>query len=176
MRGPCRAAPAAHVVRVLSVVALTALLVLFASAAMAQDAPAPQPKKPEEQPVAAAPVTEESPEAVPVAVVHDGDDPVGIQLAFSLKETFSRSPLFRLAGAEEKKISVRVATRAEFPGRPGLGTVYALTWVYSERPDVLGFFLDAQVGAALRDEVNDAAKAVAARTDEVAARYGYLFE
>lgn len=132
----------------------------------AEPAPAPAPVEadPNERP------------AIPVAVVHQGDDPLGIQLAFALKETFSSSPLFRLAGAEDKRITVRVTTLAEFPARPSMGTCFGLTWAFAEKSDVLAFFLEDGAGCVSFGETGEQATAIAARTDAVADRFGYLFE
>ena len=160
----------------LSLAVLLAFAIVAAGPALAQEAPA-QPAKPPAEP-APAPLEAEVDErpAVPVAVLHQGEDPQGIQLAFALKEFFSRSPLFKLAEPESKRVVVRIASRAEFPGRPGLASCYGATWVFAEKNDVLALFLEDGAGVVTRGQTQDEAAALAARTDGVADRFGYLFE
>ncbi|NEP77027.1 MAG: hypothetical protein F6K39_01920 [Okeania sp. SIO3B3] len=155
---------------------MLAAVVLSAGYVLAQESPA-QPAKPPAEP-APAPVEVETAErpAIPVAVLHQGEDPQGIQLAFALKEVFSRSPLFRLAEAESKRVVVRIASRAEFPGRPELASCYGVTWVFAEKSDVLALFLEDAAGVVTHGQTQNEAAALAARTDGVADRFGYLFE
>lgn len=153
---------------------------LAAPSAWAQTPPAQpvaeQPAAPAEPAPVPAPMPENDRPAIPVAVVHQGDDPQGIQLAFALKEVFSRSPLFKLAQGEDKRVVVRVSSRAEFPGRPELASCYGVTWVFAEKNDVLALFLEDGAGVLTRGQTQDEAAALAARTDAVADRFGYLFE
>ena len=145
--------------------------------ALAQAAEAPQPKAPQavRQPVEAQPEAP-VPAGTPVNVVHVGDDPVGLRLAFMLKERLGRSPLFTLSSKEEKKIELRLYTRPEFPGRSHLASVYAVSWVFSEGPSTLAYALGQDVGLVDADKAAEEAEALAARTDKIASQYGYLFE
>lgn len=150
-----------------------ALVLAVASGALAQG---PSPQRPGQAPRTAAQPQEENGPRIPVSVEHAGSDPIGIRLAFALKEAFGKSPLFRMATAEEKKISVRVTTKAEFVDRPGLASGWSVIWLFTEQSDVLGFYLESDMGFADRDVVSDAAVALASRTEEVARRFSYLFE
>jgi hypothetical protein len=115
-------------------------------------------------------------DALPVSVEHVGDDPLGLRLAFTLKERFAASPLFRLVEGDAKKLRVRIETQSEFPSRPNLATVYSLVWQYVEGPQTLPYFLDARLGLAGAEDVYATAQAIAGRTDRIASQYGYLFE
>lgn len=113
---------------------------------------------------------------IPVAVEHQGTDPVGMRLALHLKETFQKSGLFRLAEPEEKHLSLRLTTRAQFMDRPFLGSAYVLVWRYVESRDVLAYFLNERLGFVDADVVAQEAEVLVAETDRVTGRYGYLLE
>jgi hypothetical protein len=144
---------------------------------LAQATEAQQPKAPQavRQPVEAQPETP-VPAGTPVSVTHTGDDPVGLRLAFMLKERLGRSPLFTLSSKEEKKVELRLATRVEFPGRAHLASIYAMTWVFSDGPATLAYALAQDVGLVEAGTVAEEAEALAARTDKIVSQYGYLFE
>lgn len=158
----------------LAICGLWAALVLAVAAGAAAQEPSPQ--RPGPAPRNAVQPQEEGGPRIPVSVEHAGADPIGTRLAFALKETFSKSPLFRVTTDEEKKISVRVTTRAEFADRPGLASGWSVVWLFTEQSDVLGFYLESDMGFADRDAVADAAVSLASRTEEVARRFSYLFE
>lgn len=134
------------------------------------------PQRPGSAPRVAAEVQRENGPRIPVSVEHAGSDPIGIRLAFALKETFGKSVLFRLAAGEEKKITLRIATKAEFTDRPGLASSWVAIWLFTEQSDVLGFYLESELGFTNRDDLSDVALTLASRTEEVAKRFSYLFE
>ncbi len=142
--------------------------------AQQSDQPSAQPKQ--------APVEQEQTESdqvqdrLPVFIEHEGADPVGLRLAFHLKETFQKSGLFRLAKPDEKHFSLRLVTREQFTDRPYLGSVYALVWRYVESRDVLAYSLGERLGFVDADVVVQEAEVIAAETDRVKGRYGYLLE
>lgn len=139
--------------------------------------PAPQAGQPKGQPAKAGEGAKEAGQPGRlVAVQHTGDDPVGLKLAFHLKERLAKSPLFRMAGKDDKRIVIRLTTRAEFPGRAHLAAVYSVAWVYAEKEEVLAYFLTQDVGLVDADKVVEEAEALTARTDKIAGQYGYLFE
>ncbi len=160
---------------VLNCLGLPVLFLLFsAGAGWAADQPAAQPRQaPAEQEQGE---NEQEKVGLPVLIEHEGTDPVGLRLAFHLKETFQKSSLFRLAGAEEKHFSLRLVTREQFRDRPYLGSVYALVWRYVESREVLAYFLGERLGFADADAVAQEAEVIAAETDRVKGRYGYLLE
>ncbi|NJB68794.1 hypothetical protein GGQ74_002467 [Desulfobaculum xiamenense] len=122
------------------------------------------------------PTPAEALRATPVAIVHTDIDNVGTRLVFHLKEVLNKSSLFSLSAADEKKIKLVVRTREEFPGRPGLGSVYSVTWIFSASENVLNHYLASEVGVVSAADVAATAEALAGRTDAVAAQYAYLFE
>ncbi len=111
-----------------------------------------------------------------VAVQHEGADSAGAKLAFQLKDSFNTSSLFDLTDMDVPKITLYISTVSEFPGRPEVGSAFAVVWTYSESEGTLKHYLSREVGV-----VNDAtARAAAGRlaelTDVIAVKYRYLFE
>lgn len=133
-------------------------------------APAPAAPAP-----AAAPVQETKVTGTPVLVEHTGSDILGARLAFALKEILARSAQFRVTAGNEKKLLVLLGTKEEFPGRPGLGSVYTAVFCYSESEATLKYHLDNTGGVVQADGVDDLARLLANRTAEVAARFAYLY-
>jgi len=155
-------------------VIFVAFLVFLVVPCLAADQPAAQPKQ--APPGQEQGLGEEDRARLPVLVEHDGTDPVGLRLAFHLKETFQKSGRFRLAGPEERHFSLRLVTREQFKDRPHLGSVYALVWRYVESREVLSHFLEEHLGFVDADVVAQEAEVIAAKTDRVRGRYGYLLE
>ena len=142
-----------------------------------QEQPAAPPRQalPDEEAVETL-ETDANQRGIPVLVEHLGTDPVGMRLALHLKETFQKSSLFRLAGPEEKHFSLRLVTRPQFTERPYLGSAYVLVWRYVESREVLAYFLGDRLGFVDADVVAQEAEVLAAETDRVKGRYGYLLE
>ncbi len=113
---------------------------------------------------------------IPVMVVYQDMDSLGRRLVFNLRERFNKSGMFRLSGYKEKKIKLIIASQDEFKGRPGLSSIYSLVWTYSYAEDVLGTYLDTQVGIIEAGHLQEIAETIAARTDEIFLQYSYLFE
>ena len=111
-----------------------------------------------------------------MSVEQRGTDEVGARLVFHVKELFNKKSLFSLSTKDGKKLKLILTTREEFPERPALGTVYAAVWVYSESEATLKYFLDSRVGAVDASQAAQVAEALAAATDDLAAKYAYLFE
>lgn len=140
----------------------------------AADQPSAQPRQaPAENDQAA---LEQARDKLPVVIEHEGADPAGLRLAFHLKETFQKSGLFRLSKQDEKHFSLRLVTREQFADRPYLGSIYALVWRYVESKDVLAYFLGERLGFVDADIVEQEAEVLAAETDRIRERYGYLLE
>lgn len=158
---------------------ILSLLCLAPSAATAEDAAETASSDEVTAPVSPLPDTPSSDptdRTTPVFVVHSGTDDTGVKLAFALKELFNRASLFRLTDQDEKKLTLQVTTRPEFPSRPRLGSVYSVTWLYSESEGTLKFFLDSEIGTVDAHDAEQIARSIAARTDAVSLRYSYLFE
>lgn len=111
-----------------------------------------------------------------VAVVHDGTDSIGARLATRLKERFNSSNLFQLTEKDGPKIILLLSSTPEFNERPGLGSVYSLTWTFSQNENHLSYLLTREVGAVSPDKLEDLVNTAVARTDGLAVKYGYLFQ
>lgn len=112
---------------------------------------------------------------VPVDVQHLGSDRLGPRLALELKERFNLSSLFALTPTDTPKLKLVLRTTEEFPGRPGLGTAVSVAWVYSGGAGLLAHHLDGMVAVTDAAGVAALVSAIAARTDDVAGSYAYLF-
>ena len=114
--------------------------------------------------------------AIPVQIKHDSTDQAGRRLIFHIRERFSESGLFRLSDKEEQKIVIHMETRMEFPDRPGISSIYAVTWTFSYGEDVLSNYLESRTGIAGMESLGATAEEFVARTYEIYSRYSYLFE
>lgn len=164
-------------------VLLGALLVLLGTVPVLAQAPG-QEAKPKASPPAVAPAapepapkkTEEAAgKKTPVSIDHDDADPVGARLAYRVKELLGRSSLMVPTNRDEKKIVIVLKTKEEFPGRPNLCSIYAVSWLFSSREGSLKYFLASEAGIVDASNVDQAAEALLGRTDKLASTYGYLF-
>ena len=105
--------------------ALGLALLLPAVPAFAADAPAQTDAAIPDKPTR---ITERTP---PVAVEYEGNDSIGSRLATRVKETLNSSNLFSLTDKDTPKIRILIATQPEFKDRPGVGSAYAVVWVFS---------------------------------------------
>ena len=110
-----------------------------------------------------------------VAVIHEGADSIGARLATRLKERFNASNLFILEEKDQPKLRLLLNTMAEFPSRPGVGSVYSVTWVFSQSEGHLAYLLARNVGVLTIEEVDALADTLLERTDGLGVMYGYLF-
>ncbi len=113
--------------------------------------------------------------STPVAVEHSGTDNLGAQLSTSVKERLNGSNLFLLEEKDVPKFRILLSTKSEFEGRPNLGSVYAVVWVFSLSDTTLRHFLLREVGILAPEDVNSVAAKIIEQTDQLAVRYGYLF-
>lgn len=112
----------------------------------------------------------------PVAVEFEGNDSIGSRLATRVKETLNSSNLFSLSDKDTPKIRILIATKPEFPSRPGVGSAYSVIWVFSQSENILRHFLTSEVGVLTPDQINELAARLVEETDGLATRYGYLFQ
>ena len=112
----------------------------------------------------------------PVAVEYEGNDSIGSRLATRVKETLNSSNLFSLTDKDTPKIRILIATQPEFKDRPGVGSAYAVVWVFSQSENILRHYLTREVGVVTPDEINGLAAKLVEETDSLATRYGYLFQ
>jgi hypothetical protein len=113
-----------------------------------------------------------------VSVQTEGVDGIGARLGTQLKERFNRSSLFTLA-AEEKdapKLLVMLMTSPEFPGRPNMGSIYSVCWVFSQGRGYLGYLLARDLGTMNYEDVEALTDKLVERTDGIAAKYGNLWK
>lgn len=111
----------------------------------------------------------------PVAVEFEGTDSIGSRLATRVKETLNSSNLFSLSDKDTPKIRLLIATKPEFPSRPGVGSAYSVIWVFSLSEATLRHYLAQEVGVLTPEDVNGLAARIVEQTDKMASRYGYLF-
>ncbi|HMM37699.1 MAG TPA: hypothetical protein PKB11_02975 [Desulfovibrio sp.] len=111
---------------------------------------------------------------VPVVVDYEGEDALGQRLAFELREAFRASAGFRLTGTGDKGLRLRLRAVPEFKDRPGLGSIYAVSWLFSEGGNVLSYFLDSGLGVIDEGSLKREAQSLTARTDELSGRFAYL--
>lgn len=185
-----------HIARSLAVVVLLLLTFLLpCGPVLAQQAPAkaaetgqkPEAKAEQKPPKAEAKAEAKSEakaekkrevpdaERVPVFVEAVGEDVLGQRLVFELREALRTSAGFRLAKAGDKALRMRVAAVPEFKERPQIGSAYAVTWLFSEGGNVLSYYLESGLGLVDETRLKGEAQSLAARTDELAGRFAYLF-
>jgi len=111
-----------------------------------------------------------------VAVIHEGADSIGARLAMRLKERFNASNLFKLEERDQPKMRLLLNTMAEFPSRPGAGSIYSITWVFSQSEGHLAYLLARDVGILTLEEVDALTDSLVERTDGIGVKYGYLFK
>ena len=79
--------------------------------------------------------------STPVWVELEGTDSIGARLGMRLKEAFNGSNLFSLTDKDMPKMRLLVSTQSEFPGRPGVGSVYSICWTFTQGEGYLGYLL-----------------------------------
>ena len=164
-------------------VLLAGLLVLLGVVPVLAQSPGQEAKPKAPPPAAAAAAPEPAPKKAeepagkktPVTIDHDDADPVGARLAYRLKELLGRSSLMVPTNRDEKKIVIILKTKEEFPGRPNLCSIYAVSWLFSSREGALKYYLASEAGIVDASAVDQAAEALLGRTDKLASTYGYLF-
>ncbi|BAV92538.1 hypothetical protein [Candidatus Desulfovibrio trichonymphae] len=114
-----------------------------------------------------------------ISVQPEGTDSIGARLGTRLKERFNSSNLFTLNDNEEKdtpRLLLLLSTSPEFSGRPGVGSIYSVCWVFSQGKGYLGYLLARDMGAVNYEEIEAVVDKLAERTDAIAAKYGNLWK
>lgn len=140
--------------RLLSLLALL-LTVCFAAPAFAEDA---APRKNERR--------------TPVIVEFEGGDALGTALFTKLKEEVNSTNPATPKG--DAKFRILLSTAAEFPSRPGVGSVFSVVWTLALSEGSMEYYLVRDLGVVTPDTVNNVVARILSRTEGVAARYGYL--
>lgn len=114
-----------------------------------------------------------------IRVETEGTDSIGARLATRLKERFNQSSLFSLSGEDEKdtpELRLLLNTVPEFPGRPGIGSVYGVCWVLSPGKGYLGHLLGREIGTVNSEDMDALVDKLVERTDGIAAKYANLLK
>ena len=114
-----------------------------------------------------------------ISVMLDGTDSLGARLSTRLKERFNQSSLFRLNPEMDKdtpELRLLLNTAPEFPGRPSVGSVYGVCWVFSQGKGYLGYLLGREVGTVNSDDMDALVDKLVERTDGIAAKYSNLWK
>ena len=133
-------------------------------------------KKPEPAPAVADTPAETTSRTTPIFISQKGADVLGSILAYEVTSACNSSSLFKLTTDDQPNISVMITTLAEFSSRPEIGSVYSIVWVFSENNSNLKYFLAQDAGIITKENTPMLAKTIAAKTDQLAMQYGYLFE
>ncbi len=173
MPRPYRFAP---FLTVLAVAALLALAVPTTALAQA-DKPAVA-AKPEGQAIPDTPKKDMGVDGrrTPVAIEHGDTDVVGTRMVYHLKELLGRSSLMSLTTKDEKKLVLAIQTQTEFTGRPAVSSIYSVAWLYSAKDGTLRYYLSSDTGIVDAATLEQTVEAILAKTDKMAATYGYLFQ
>lgn len=108
----------------------------------------------------------------PVVVEFEGNDAIGVTLFSRLQAKInSANPA---NPAREAKFRILLSTAAEFPSRPGVGSVYAVVWTLALSEGSMEYYLVRDLGIVTPDTVDEVADRIVSRTEGVSARYGYL--
>jgi hypothetical protein len=155
------------------------LLLTFSGSALAADAVTGAVSgKVQQQPAKTQPDTPAKVEtrSTAVAVIHEGGDSIGARLTMRLKERFNASNLFKLEEKDQPKLRLLLTTMEEFSSRPGIGSVYSITWAFSQSEGHLAYLLARDVGVLTMEEVDALTERLLERTDGIGVKYGYLFK
>lgn len=108
----------------------------------------------------------------PVVVEFEGNDSIGAALFASLQKKINvNNPA---NPQREAKFRILLSTAAEFPSRPGVGSVYAVVWTLALSEGSMEYYLVRDLGIVTPDTVDEVADRIVSRTEGVSARYGYL--
>ena len=108
----------------------------------------------------------------PVLVEFEGVDAIGNELASKLSQEINKSN--PAAPEREATFHLQLSSAVEFETRPGVGSVYAAVWTFSQTGGSIEFYLARDLGVVTRDTIDTVVRRLVQRTDGVAARYGYL--
>ena len=114
-----------------------------------------------------------------VSVQNEGTDSIGARLATRLKERFNQSNLFSLSdddGKDTPKMRLVLKTVPEFASRPAVGSVYGISWVFSQGKGYLGYLLAGDVGTVNNEDMDALVDRLVERTDGIAAKYANLWK
>ncbi|MDR3319928.1 MAG: hypothetical protein LBS77_03090 [Desulfovibrio sp.] len=113
-----------------------------------------------------------------VSVQLEGTDSIGARLGTQLNDRFNRSSLFSLTteGKDAPKLQLLLTTSPEFSGRPAVGSIYSVCWVFSQGSGYLAYLLARDMGTVSYEDIEALADKLVERTDGIAAKYGNLWK
>ena len=114
--------------------------------------------------------------STPVWVELEGTDSIGARLGMRLKEAFNGSNLLSLTDKDMPKMRLLVSTQSEFPGRPGVGSVYSICWTFTQGEGYLGYLLAREVGTLTYEEIDALVNRLVERTDGLSVKYSNLWK
>lgn len=154
--------------------------VLLLSLALPLQIAASQAATPQTPPVAPLDAPQKSVDrSTAISVVFDGSDTVGARLATRLRERFNQSSLFKLNAEEDRdapELRLLLTTAPEFPGRPSVGSIFGVCWVFSQGKGYLSFLLAREIGTVNSDDLDGLVDKLVERTDGIAAKYSNLWK
>ena len=74
------------------------------------------------------------------------------------------------------KMRLLVSTQSEFPGRPGVGSVYSICWTFTQGEGYLGYLLAREVGTLTYEEIDALVNRLVERTDGLSVKYSNLWK
>ena len=86
------------------------------------------------------------------------------------------SNLFSLTDKDMPKMRLLVSTQSEFPGRPGVGSVYSICWTFTQGEGYLGYLLAREVGTLTYEEIDALVNRLVERTDGLSVKYSNLWK
>ena len=102
--------------------------------------------------------------STPVWVELEGTDSIGARLGMSLTDK------------DMPKMRLLVSTQSEFPGRPGVGSVYSICWTFTQGEGYLGYLLAREVGTLTYEEIDALVNRLVERTDGLSVKYSNLWK
>jgi hypothetical protein len=105
-----------------------------------------------------------------IEVHHDGDDAVGVKLAFQVRELIRRSASMRLQETGTRFV-VYLVTSDVAVSNGGRETVYGVTWVFYDGETRLYLYVVSGVGLVSNDRIESAASTIVASTDAAIAKW-----
>jgi hypothetical protein len=105
-----------------------------------------------------------------IEVHHDGDDPVGVKLAFQVRELIRRTASMRIQETGTRFV-VYLVTSDVAVSNGGRETVYGVTWVFYDGETRLYLYIVSGVGAVSTDRIDSAAATIVANTDAAIAKW-----
>jgi hypothetical protein len=105
--------------------------------------------------------------AMPIDVEHTGDDIVGSNLAYLVKEDIRKSVSLEISfNSKQARMQVDVNTLDRNPQTPGLATVYAVDILWINPTQVFPLYITSNVGYCGADKVQECAMSIVAEISE----------